>query len=71
MAKLDLVRAWKDPSYRASLDAEEFASVPSHPAGLIELSDEQLKAASGLSGVIATTFRTCTEFTFRRFHCCK
>jgi len=45
--------------------------VPSNPAGLVELTDTQLKEASGLAGVIVTTFRTCTEFTFQRFHCCK
>ena len=71
MSKIDVVRAWKDPSYRGGLTAEEIARVPSHPAGLVELTDTQLKEASGLAGVIVTTFRTCTEFTFRRFHCCK
>jgi len=70
MAKIDVVRAWKDPMYRAGLGAEELASLPAHPSGLVELSDGELKAASGVEGLIVTTFRTCTEFTFRRFHCC-
>ena len=71
MSVENVVRAWKDPSYRASLDAEGLSKLPLNPAGLVELTETQLKEASGLAGVIVTTFRTCTEFTFRRFHCCK
>lgn len=33
-----IVRAWKDEEYRTSLSLEEQAGLPSHPAGLIELS---------------------------------
>jgi mersacidin/lichenicidin family type 2 lantibiotic len=69
--KLDVVRAWKDPSYRAGLSAGEFALAPPNPAGLVELSDEQLKEASGLAGFPQTTFITCTEYTYARFRCCK
>ncbi len=71
MSVENIVRAWKDPSYRSSLDAEKLSEIPSNPVGLVELTDAQLKEASGLAGVIVTTFRTCTEFTFQRFHCCK
>lgn len=70
MSNESIVRAWKDPSYRASLDAEGLSNLPLNPAGLVELTDTQLKEASGLAGIIVTTFRTCTEFTFKRFHCC-
>jgi mersacidin/lichenicidin family type 2 lantibiotic len=57
----DVVRAWKDPIYRASLSAEQRAQLPDHPAGLIELHDDDLKAAIG--GLIVTTYRTCTMQT--------
>jgi len=70
MVEADVVRAWKDPIYRASLTSETLARIPSNPAGSVELSDEKRKAASGLTDIIVTTFRTCTEFTFHRFHCC-
>ena len=70
MKPIDVVRAWKDATYRESLSSDDLALVPDNPAGLVELSDEELKRASGLAGVIVTTFRTCTEFTFHRFHCC-
>jgi len=67
--KLDVVRAWKDLSYRASLGPEELAQLPNHPSGLIELSDEQLKEASGVAAPAQTTCQCCTDTSrFRR--CC-
>ena len=67
MSKIDVIRAWRDPEYRASLRADE---VPSHPAGLVELTDEELVNASGLATAAQTTAQTCTEFTFRGFRRC-
>ena len=66
---LDIIRAWKDPSYRASLTHEEKSRLPENPAGLVELTDEQLKKASGLIGAAFTTCRCCTD-TNRPMHCC-
>jgi mersacidin/lichenicidin family type 2 lantibiotic len=31
--KVDVIRAWKDRAYRASLSAEDLASLPENPAG--------------------------------------
>lgn len=70
MSRADLIRAWKDPVYREGLEAETLAGLPAHPSGLVELSDRELKVASGAEALIVTTFKTCTEFTFHRFHCC-
>src|SRR3982750_4107709 len=42
MNKTDVIRAWKDPFYRASLSEEAQAALPQHPAGITELSEEQL-----------------------------
>ena len=42
MSKADIVRAWKDPLYRKTLSAVELAQLPAHPAGQIELSDDEL-----------------------------
>lgn len=67
--KLDIVRAWKDPSYRAGLRADELAYIPTHPAGLVELSDEQLKEAAGVSALAHTTCICCTD-TYRFKRCC-
>ncbi|WP_053066867.1 mersacidin/lichenicidin family type 2 lantibiotic [Archangium gephyra] len=44
-----IVRAWKDPSYRASLSEEERASLPESPSGraMTELDDGELLGISG------------------------
>jgi len=67
--KVDVIRAWKDPSYRAALSEAERALIPTHPAGLVDLSDEELKGASGLNAMAGTTAMKCTD-TYVRFHCC-
>lgn len=47
MTQQNIVRAWKDEDYRASLSAEELAAFPMNPAGLTELSDADLEQAIG------------------------
>ncbi len=49
MKREDVVRAWKDPTYRASLSAEEREALPECPAGspLAELHEEQLHGIVG------------------------
>jgi mersacidin/lichenicidin family type 2 lantibiotic len=42
----DIIRAWKDEVYRASLNEAERAQLPEHPAGLIELEDGDLVGAA-------------------------
>lgn len=42
-----IIRAWKDPSFRSTLSAEQLAALPANPAGAIELSDEELGGVSG------------------------
>ena len=67
MSKIDVIRAWKDPKYRATLTAEELASLPENPAGLVELSDLDLDMAGGAKNVAATSdyysMGCCTSFT--------
>jgi mersacidin/lichenicidin family type 2 lantibiotic len=41
-----IIRAWKDSSYRASLTEAERAQLPGNPAGIIELKDKQIKAVT-------------------------
>jgi len=67
MRKVDVIRAWKDPLYRATLTADELAQLPGHPSGVLELRDEQLKDISGSAN---TTAQTCTEFSFNNFRRC-
>jgi mersacidin/lichenicidin family type 2 lantibiotic len=45
--KLDVVRAWRDEEYRNSLNAEEQAALPVHPAGTVELADVSLRSIAG------------------------
>ena len=47
LREIDVIRAWRDVAYRASLSEEERASLPPHPAGLVELDDLDLGRVSG------------------------
>lgn len=49
MKKELIVRAWKDPEYRARLSAEERAAIPDCPSGrsLTELDEAELLGAVG------------------------
>jgi mersacidin/lichenicidin family type 2 lantibiotic len=57
MSKADIGRAWKDPLYRKSLSVVELAQLPAHPAGQIELADDELNR---LGPNPHTTAVTCT-----------
>ncbi len=46
--KFDIVRAWKDETYRQSLDEEQLSMLPANPAG--ELSDTELATIFGAGG---------------------
>ncbi len=74
MRKRDVIRAWIDPEYRATLSDEQIAALPAHPAGLIELSDAELASAAGLDSldtVAITVHSPCTDWTFRNnVRCC-
>ncbi len=48
--KFDIVRAWKDAAYRASLSAQAQVMLPASPAGELELSEADLQAVSGGNG---------------------
>lgn len=55
---MNIVKAWKDPSYRASLTAEERAQLPDNPAGATPLDIDQLTDTNG-GTVIPTGFLVC------------
>ncbi len=42
MANNKIVQAWKNEEYRMAMTAEERASLPENPAGIVELTDEAL-----------------------------
>jgi mersacidin/lichenicidin family type 2 lantibiotic len=37
MSELDIIKAWKDASYRRSLNTKQLAQIPANPAGTIEI----------------------------------
>jgi mersacidin/lichenicidin family type 2 lantibiotic len=59
MATVDIIRAWKDEEYRHSLSEAERALLPPHPAGLIELNEEELRKVSGAGGHPTNFKQTC------------
>jgi mersacidin/lichenicidin family type 2 lantibiotic len=59
MTNLDVVRAWKDEEYRSSLSDEDRQNLPENPAGLVELSDEELGEANGGTIYIYSCFGNC------------
>jgi mersacidin/lichenicidin family type 2 lantibiotic len=60
MSKLDVVRAWKDEEYFNGLSESERSRLPVDPAGMTELTDEDLGFAEG---------GTVTLFTFTIWFC--
>jgi len=65
MSQKDIIRAWKDEDYRNSLSAAELAALPAHPAGLVEIRDEDVE---GVAGGTATT--RCTQWSAKWPTCC-
>ncbi len=47
MSVEQIIRAWKDEDFRQTLSAAERASLPEHPAGLIDLTAAELQALTG------------------------
>jgi mersacidin/lichenicidin family type 2 lantibiotic len=48
--EFDIVRAWKDASYRRSLTSEQQALLPENPVGSLELTDADLEDIQGSDG---------------------
>ena len=62
MSKIDIIRSWKDESYRQSLSEDERALLPENPAGPMELSDAELSGAGAAAS---------DEFTYQDSSFCK
>ena len=54
MSELDIIRAWKDVSYRRTLNAQQLSQIPANPAGTIEIRE------SG-RGLFLTPAPTCSR----------
>ncbi|MBC1240077.1 mersacidin/lichenicidin family type 2 lantibiotic [Nostoc sp. 2RC] len=44
---IDIIRAWKDEEYLNSLSEEQRSHLPENPAGIIELSDDDMGSVVG------------------------
>lgn len=53
MSPDQIVRAWKDADYAATLAPDTAATLPAHPVGAVELSDAAIDMAAG--GSVART----------------
>jgi mersacidin/lichenicidin family type 2 lantibiotic len=47
MTPNQIVRAWKDSEFRATLPAESATAMPAHPIGEIAIADSQLDLSGG------------------------
>ena len=47
MSRFDVIRAWKDASYRQSLSPEQLAGLPANPAGAVELTEAEAATVHG------------------------
>ena len=47
MSNIDIIRAWKDENYRNSLSDEQRAQLPQNPAGIIDLSEQEMESIVG------------------------
>ena len=54
-----IIRAWKDEAFRESLTDEQRHHLPDHPAGLVELDQDDLAEAAG--GIFTLSRRDCDD----------
>ena len=67
MSHENIIRAWKDEEFRNNLSASDRALLPEHPAGLVEVSGNDLKVVGG--GARRDTFVTFNDDSCRNHPC--
>lgn len=68
MSQKNIIRAWKDEDYRSTLSEAELAALPANPAGLVEVSDDDLNAMTG--GTYTTYCTYWSKTTAPKICCC-
>lgn len=65
MKRETIVRAWKDPEFRAGLSSEERSALPESPAGeaFTELNEQDLADAVGGAFYLDFDGCTCSDWT--------
>ena len=66
---VDVVRAWKDPAYRATLSSEQLARIPASPVGMSELDANVLGEVSGGGRPWTKWFSGCRK-SKKMDYCC-
>jgi mersacidin/lichenicidin family type 2 lantibiotic len=68
MARINILRAWKDAKYRASLSAAERAMLPENPAGAVELTADEAATVEGkLAVAICSGCHGCGGVALRSY----
>jgi mersacidin/lichenicidin family type 2 lantibiotic len=57
LKKNTIARAWVDQAFRSTLSPEELAAMPDHPAGVVNLGEDELTQTVG--GVSANWYDGC------------
>jgi len=57
-----IIRAWKDEDYRSSLGPAELSALPENPAGLVELTEDEVAHARGKEGITLFLPTVCALF---------
>ncbi len=47
MSNNEIINAWRDEDYSSSLSEEQRSQLPENPAGMVELSDEDMEIIAG------------------------
>lgn len=66
MTNAQIIRAWKDEEYRSGLTDAEKAMLPPSPAGIVEIQEENLSAAGGIT---APDVVSCVATVTVRYTC--
>jgi mersacidin/lichenicidin family type 2 lantibiotic len=62
MKRDQIIRAWKDEEYRSGLSESELSALPKNPAGIVELTSDEMEEAGGHTSIIIVglpTIQTC------------
>jgi mersacidin/lichenicidin family type 2 lantibiotic len=67
---IDVIRAWKDPAYRASLSETERAALPENPAGTMDLTDAELGHVEGGTNYTAANLTNIIQLRLSAVDAC-
>ena len=66
--KVNIIRAWKDAEYYASLSDAQKAEVPANPAGQVDIDMDMAAVTGGRSGAVSA--RLAASCTNKTSTCC-